>query len=577
MLGFSAIPRNGAIMSDDSNSEIHVQGSQKFLQRPNWSNVRALYKSMGYSDYDLERPLIGIANSWNRATPGHYNLNSVSEYVKQGIFQAGGTPVEFGIIGPCDGMGVGNAGMRFCLPARDVIANEIEVMVRVNNLDAVVSLGSCDKIVPGLLMAAARLNIPAIVVNGGPMLGGMEFDGRESDNSSLSEALGMLQKGLITRETYDKLEDKSMPCCGSCSFLGTANTMGAFTEALGMCLPGTSLIPAVMADRYRAAQVSGRRIVSMVTERLNAGRIITYDNLVNAFRLGMAIGGSTNLVLHFLAIAYEAGFDFSVDDLDRLSRTTPHLARIYPACPQNVPDFYEAGGVQAVMKHLEPLLNTQEINCTGKSWKTSLESVPLIENDIIHPLSSPWHEWGSVGVLKGNLAPRGGISKPIAIDKSMLHFRGTAICFNSEEDATKAVEDGIISPGMVLVIRYEGPKGGPGMREMARIMKMLYGQKLATSTAVVTDGRFSGTNNGCFVGHVSPEAAEGGPIAAVQDGDIIEIDVAEGTLTLDLPDAEITRRLAQVDMPIKAVPKGYLNVYSKLAQSADKGAIIENR
>ncbi len=551
--------------------------SREVLKRPLWSHIRSLYKAMGYSDYDLENPLIGIANSWNRATPGHYNLNTVSEYVKQGILQSGGTPVEFGIIGPCDGMGVGNEGMHYCLPARDIIANEIEIMVQVNRLDAIVLLGSCDKIVPGLLMAAARLDIPAIIVLGGPSLGGIEFDGRSADNSSISEALGMLQKNLITQDTFDKLEDNCMQTCGSCSFLGTANTMGAFTEAIGMCLPGTSSIPAVYSQRLRAAQESGRTIVRMYHENLTARKIINLKGLKNAIKLGMAIGGSTNLALHIPAIAYEAHCDITMDTIDGISRTTPHLARIYPAGSENVPDFYNSGGVVAVMKNLSPLIDLDAMTCTGNTWREILDSVPEVENDIIHSMSNPWHPWGSLAVLKGNLAPAGAVTKPTAIDKSMQVFKGMAICFNSEEEATEAISNKKILPGMVVVIRYEGPKGGPGMREMVRVMKMLYGQNLALSTAVITDGRFSGTNNGCFVGHISPEASENGPIAAVCDGDTIYIDIPNGKITLDVPQEEIERRLSNIKKPQKKIPSGYLNVYARLAESADKGAIIKNR
>lgn len=551
--------------------------SKSVLKRPLWSHIRALYKAMGYSNYDLEKPLIGIANSWNRATPGHYNLNTVSEYVKQGIFQAGGTPVEFGIIGPCDGMGVGNEGMHYCLPARDIIANEIEIMTQVNRLDAIVLLGSCDKIVPGLLMAAARLDIPAIIVTGGPSLGGAEFDGRSADNSSISEALGMFQKGTITQEEFDRLEDNSMQTCGSCSFLGTANTMGAITEALGMCLPGTASIPAVMAERLRAAQESGRRIVEMVHNNLTARKIINQKSLENAIKLGMAIGGSTNLALHIPAIAYEAECELSIGKIDEISRSTPHLAKIYPAGPKNVPDFYNAGGVAAVMKQLAPLLDLDAMTCAGKTWGEILEYVPEVENDIIHSMDNPWHPWGSLGILRGNLAPDGAVTKPTAIHKDMQTFRGKAICFDSEEEATEAILADRIKPGMVVVIRYEGPKGGPGMREMVRVMKMLYGQNLALSTAVVTDGRFSGTNNGCFVGHVSPEASESGPIAAVLDGDNICIDIPKGEITLEVSEEEIKRRLACVKKPDKIIPRGYLNIYARLAESADKGAIIKNR
>lgn len=551
--------------------------SQKTLAKPEWSSIRALYKGMGYSDYDLDRPVIGIANTWNMANPGHANLRDVSEYVKQGIFQNGGTPVEFGTIGPCDGMGCGNDGMHYILPARGVIADSIEIMAQVNHVDGIVLLGSCDKVVPGLLMAAARLDIPAVLVNGGPAMGGMEFDGRSSDNSSMVEALAMLEKGEITQEAYDILENRSNPCKGSCSFLGTANTMCAVAEAMGMCLPGSSMIPAIMADRLRAAQASGRRIVDMVREGLNARKIINHKGIENAVKLGMAIGGSTNMALHFPAIAYEADCDFTMEELDEIARNTPHIAQIYPNGPLNVPKFYEAGGVPAVMRQLMPILNKEAVICTGKTWEETLEHVEPVENEIVHSIEHAFHSWGSLAVLRGNLAPDGAITKPTAIHPTMLHFEGTARCFDSEDDATKAVHAKTILPGTILVIRYEGPKGGPGMREMVRIMKMLYGQGLALSTAVITDGRFSGTNNGCFAGHVSPEASDGGPIAVVRDGDRICIDIEKGELNLLISQQELEKRMAEHQNIVPKNYKGYLNVYSRLAESADKGAIIKNR
>ena len=538
-----------------------------------------MLKAVGYSDYDLnDRPIIGIANSWSTVSPGHANLNKISEYVKQGIYQAGGTPVEFGVIGVCDGMGNGNVGMRYCLPARDLIANEVETMARINNIDGLVILGSCDKVVPGLLMAAARLDIPTIFVNGGPMLGGdIVFDGRVADNGSLLEGLGMLQNGEITEEEYYHLEDVACVGCGSCSFLGTANTMCAVAEALGLCLPGTSTIPAVYAAKLQKAQESGRRIVEMVYEGLTARKLISKEGIENAISLCMAIGGSTNIAIHMPAIAYEADLDFSVDDLDRISRKTPHLAKIHPAGPLNVIDFEHAGGVLAVMKHLEPMLHLDALSCSGQTLGEILKNVKAVTNDVIRPLDNPWHPWGSISVVKGNLAPNGGVSKPVAIDPSMLLFRGTAICFDSEDEAAEALAKHHIKPGMVAVVRYEGPKGCPGMRELVRIMKVIYGQGLSTSVALITDGRFSGTNNGCFVGHISPEAAEGGPIAAVQDGDIITIDIENGSIHIDLSDEEIADRLTTVRAPQRDVAPGYLRVYSKIAESADKGAIIRNR
>ena len=552
--------------------------SQRVLKRPEWSTCRSLVKAMGYSDYDLELPRIGIANSWSTCSPGHSNLNQISEFVKKGIYQGGGTPVEFGVIGVCDGMGNGNVGMRYCLPARDLIANEVETMTRINNIDGLVILGSCDKVVPGLLMAAARLDIPTIFVNGGPMLGGeVEFDGRVSDNGTMLEALGMLQNGEISEEEYYYLEDVVCPGPGSCSFMGTANTMCAIAEALGMCIPGSSMIPAVMSARLQAASASGRLIVKMVHEGLTARKLINPDGIENAIRLGMAIGGSTNMTLHIPAIAYEAGYEMTPDEMDRISRNTPHLARIHPAGPLNVIDFYRAGGVPAVMKQLLPLIHKNALTCTGKTWEEELEKVKAVENEVVHSIENAWHPWGSIGIVKGNLAPNGGVTKPISIDPEMLTFTGTAICFNSEEETEAALAAHAIKPGMVIVVRYEGPKGCPGMRELVRVMKVVYGQGLSKSVAVITDGRFSGTNNGCFVGHISPEAAENGPLAAVCDGDRITIDIPNGTLTLHVDEAEIKRRIEKAVKPVRQIDPGYLNVYARIAESADKGAIIRNR
>ena len=519
--------------------------------------------------------MIGIANSWNRANPGHDNLQQVAQYVRDGILQAGGTPVEFGIIGPCDGMGCGNEGMHYILPARDVIANEVEVMAQVNHLDGLVLLGSCDKVVPGLLMAAARLDLPAILVNGGPAMGGCVFAGRESDNSTMVEALAMLNKGEITQEEYNRLEADSNPTCGSCSFLGTANTMCAVAEGLGMSLPGSSMIPAVMAERRRVAQESGRRIVEMVREGLNARKIINKKGLENALKLGMAIGGSTNMALHFPAIAYEAECDFTMDDVDAIARSTPHLANIYPNGPENVPAFYKAGGVPAVMKHLAPLLSPDTLTCTGKSWPEMVEHMPAVENSIIHSIPNAFHKWGSLAVLRGSLAPNTAITKPTAIHPDMLRFQGTAACFDSEDAAGEAVLAGKIQPGTVLVVRYEGPKGGPGMREMVRLMKLLTGQGLALSTAVITDGRFSGASRGAAIGHVSPEAASGGPIGLVEEGDTIEIDIPNASIHLAVSDEELARRKAAYVQPEPNIKTGWLARYARLVTSANQGAVLK--
>lgn len=551
--------------------------SQKILERPEWAMNRSLYKSMGYSDYDLERPMIGVANSWNRVVPGHYNLRQVSEYVQQGIRQAGGTPVEFGVIAACDGIANGNQGMHYILPSRDLIANDVEVMIQAHRLDAVVLLCSCDKIVPGMLMAAARLDLPAIMVVGGPMAGGCEFDGRPSDITSLTEGLAMLSDGKISEEDYRRLEDCAGPTCGSCSFLGTANTMCCLAEALGMCLPGTATIPAYFADRLRAAQDSGRRIVQMVEENLTTSQIITPDSLANAVRVSNAIGGSTNAVLHLPAVAYEAGHELSMDQIESLSKETPHVAKMNPAAPDNVPDFHQAGGVPAVMKQILPLLNADALTVSGKTVAENVATAEVKNPDMIHSLENPWSVGGGLAVLRGNLAPGTGITKPAAIKPEMQVFKGKAHCFDSEEAANQAILDNKVQPGEVVVIRYEGPKGGPGMREMYKAMKLLYGKGLALTTAVVTDGRFSGTNNGCFVGHVSPEAAEGGPLALVADGDEITIDIPAGKLNLEVGDEELSKRRAAWKAPAPKFTRGYLALYARLAESADKGAIIRHR
>jgi len=548
--------------------------AKDILTRPQWSLNRALYKSMGYSDYDLERPMVGIANSWNRVVPGHYNLNQVSEYVKQGIFQAGGTPVEFGVIAACDGIAQGHKGNYYVLPSRDLIANMVETMVEAHRLDGVVLLGSCDKIVPGMLMAAARLDVPAIMVVGGPMEGGCKFDGRASDGTSVTEALGMLKAGKIDEAAYRRLEDGAEPTCGSCSFLGTANTMCCLAEAMGLSLPGSATIPATFADRLRAAQASGRQIVTLIEQAITARQIISRQGLENAVRVNAAIGGSTNVALHLPAIAYEAGLELDMDAFEKLSRTTPLVAKMNPAATPNVPDFHAAGGVPAVMKQILPLLHREALTVTGKSVSDNVKDAPDPDNRIIRPLDNPWSAEGGLAVLKGNLAPNTAITKPAAIHPDMHHFTGRARCFDNEEAANEAIMEGRVQEGEVVVVRYEGPKGGPGMREMYMAMKLLYGRGLALKTALITDGRFSGTNNGCFVGHISPEAAEGGPLAIVEDGDQISIDVKSRDLHLHLSDQEISDRLAAWQRPTPKYETGYLGLYSQLAESADKGAVL---
>ena len=518
---------------------------------------RATYKSMGFSSDDMkDRPLIGIANAWSECVPGHYNLRQVAEKVKAGIYRAGGTPVEFGVMGGCDGIAQGQIGMHYILPSRELIASSVESMAQINLFDGLVLLGSCDKIVPGMLMAAARLDIPCILLPGGPMEGGCEFDGHQADQSSLTEAYGMLSSGRMTEEAYAAMEDTACPSCGSCAYLGTANTMCSLSEAMGMTIPTGATTPATSGRRMALAQETGVRIV-----------------------VCLAMAGSTNAVMHLTAIAHEAELSIDVvKEFDELSRVTPQIAKIFPASHKyNMIEFYRDGAVPRVMKELGDRLDTSVLTVTGETLEKTLAAhrylYPLT-NNVIHPVSDPFGYTGGVAVLRGNLAPNTGITKPGAFDKSLYHFEGEAICFDSEEAAEEAILAGKVRAGHVVVIRYEGPKGGPGMREMYKAMKFLYGRGLATSTALITDGRFSGTNNGCFVGHISPEAAEGGPIAIVHDGDHITIDVDQRSLQLDVPQEEIDRRLAEWKRPTPKYTKGWLGLYSTNAASGAEGAIM---
>jgi dihydroxy-acid dehydratase len=554
--------------------------SDKILQRPEFSLNRGLFKSMGYSDDDLARPLIGVVNTWNTLVPGHFNLNLVSDYVKRGIYRGGATAVEFGGIAACDGTAQGHVGMHYILPSREIICNEIEIMVQAHQLDAIVMLGSCDKIVPGMLMAAARLDIPAILVPGGPMLGGVFFDGRKSDMTTCSEALGMLRRGKISEEEFVDLEELAGPSCGSCAFFGTANTMCSLSEALGMTLPGGALIPATHADRLRMAQASGLAICQLVKEGINARRIINEDSLRNAVKVCLGVSGSTNAVLHLSAVAYEAEVDIDiVETFDEYSKNTPQIAKVNPAAKWDMEDFWKAGGIPRVVERMAPLLNQDVMTCTGATLEENIKGTRyrFPENkEIIKTLDEPFQKADGLAVLRGNLAPDTGVSKPGAIDPALWQFTGTARVFDSEEEANKAILDKQIKEGDVVVIRYEGPKGGPGMREMYKAMKYLYGLGLAKKTALVTDGRFSGTNNGCFIGHISPEAAEGGPLAIVQDGDRIEIDIKARKVELQVTDDEIAARLKAWRRPAPKIKRGYLALYSRLASSAAEGAVIKN-
>ena len=538
---------------------------------------RATLKSMGFTTDDLKRPVIGIANAWSECVPGHFNLRQVAQRVKDGIYRAGGTPIEFGVIGGCDGMGQGHDGMHYILPSRELIANSIESMAQINLFDGLVLLGSCDKIVPGMLMAAARLDIPCIFLPGGPMEGGVVFDGRQADQTSSTEAYGMRSAGKISEAEYVALEDTACPGCGSCSYLGTANTMCALAEALGMTLPDGGLAPATSAARLAMGEQTGVKIMELVEKQITSRKILTNGAIRNAIKACLAMSGSTNAVMHLTAIAHEAELDIRVlNEFDTLSRTTPQIAKMNPACKYNVIDFYYDGGVPRLMENLQAMLETDAMTVTAHTLAENIASHKYrypATGLVNHTMDNPFGYTGGVAVLRGNLAPDTGITKPGAFDKSLHHFEGEAICFDSEEAAEEAILAGKVRDGHVVVIRYEGPKGGPGMREMYKAMKYLYGRGLSKTTALITDGRFSGTNNGCFAVHLAPEAAVGGPIALIQDGDEIIIDLDGRTITLVVPEAELARRRALWQSTPKAV-SGCLARYRALVRSAAQGCVL---
>lgn len=544
-------------------------------------NNLMFYKAFGCSNSDLSRPIIGIANSFNEIVPGHMNLRQVADFVKKGIYRAGGTAVEFGTIAGCDGVATGHEGNFYILPSREVVADSIETMVKIHHFDGLVMLGSCDKIVPGMLMAAARVNIPTIFVPGGPMLGGPAFGRKKkTDGTAYTEALGMMQVGKATEQEVRNLATLTMPTCGSCSMYGTANTMCAVAEALGLSLPGTALIPAVYSERLRNAQQSGEAIVELVKKGIKSTDVLTYKAIQNAISILMASGGSTNAVIHLCALAYELGIDTELilKEFDRQSKEVPVIVTVNPASNVwDMEDWYKAGGVPKTMINIKSLIQTDAVTVTGKIMGENLEeyvfSYPF-DDDLVRTLDNPHNKLGGLAIMRGNLAPDTGVAKPAAIKEDVRQFTGEAICFDSEEECAKALKELKVKPGHVVVIRYEGPKGGPGMREMYAPMKIMHGQGLATSTALITDGRFSGTNNGCFVGHISPEAAVGGPIALVKDGDKISIDVINKQLTLHVSDEELAKRKAEWKYTPKVV-KGYLARYSRLARSADKGGVLE--
>lgn len=555
--------------------------STKILGNVDFSETRALYKSMGATEADLKGPIIGIANSWNELVTGHFNLRQVAEHVKKGIYRAGGAAVEFGVIGACDGLASGHDGMKYILPSRELIANDIETMARAHNLDGLVMLGSCDKIVPGMLMAAARLDIPAVMAVGGPMLGGMEFDGRKSDSTSLSEAVGMMHAGLLSEEELKKLEEGACPCCGSCSFYGTANSMAALSEALGMSLPGSALIPAVYAQRLRSSEAAGRAAVEMVKRGVTARMIITRQSLKNAAVLMLGTGASTNCVMHLCAIGFEAGIPPReiFEKIEGLCDKIPLVAKVNPASEHDMEAFYKAGGVPAALSSLKKYIEQDALTVTGKTLAENAaddKNIYDANDGIIKEAEAPYSRGMGLCLLRGNLAPGGAVAKPAAMSEKMRRFTGPAVVFDCEEEANAAILAGNIKAGDVVVIRYEGPKGGPGMREMYHAMKYIYGMGLAQKTALITDGRFSGTNNGCYVGHISPEAAEGGPIAALRGGEMITIDIDDKSVSVELSGEEIEERLKTV-IPRKSDATGWLSIYAKLAASASDGAVLKTQ
>ncbi len=542
----------------------------KVLQGDRGALKRALYKACGYSDEELKKPLIGIANTYTKATAGHAGFDRICEEVERGIRAAG-----FGCIAPCDGIAEGNIGMRYILPSRDLIASSVECMTRSHSFDGLVLLGSCDKIVPGLLMAAARLDISAIFCNAGPMYPAI-YKGRHWDGNIISEAIGWKERGLINEDEFKKIEDLAEPCFGSCAMLGTANTMCVAAEAMGMALPGCATVPAIDEERLRWAYRSGMAVVKLVEKGITTSRIMTKEALLNSMKTVFAIGGSTNAVMHLQAIWAEAGYgELPLKTIGEIASATPQLASIYPASEYDMVDYHLAGGVEAVMKELSPHLDTSCLTVSGKTVGDNLKSVTGTKNEkVIRHLSVPFSSRGGLAVLYGSLAPLGSLAKPAAIPENLKHVVLPSLVFESEDEATEAIMSGKVEAGTCLVLRYEGPKGGPGMPEMYRPMKALEGMGLSDSCALITDGRFSGSNRGLFVGHISPEAYEGGVIALVENGDLVEIDVEKGLIDLKVS-LDILEERKKNFVPLeKTIPRGYLYTYRRIGLSASQGALV---
>ncbi len=534
---------------------------------------RSLLWALGLSDREMAQPLIGIVNSYSEIIPGHVGLRQIADAVKAGVRMAGGTPIEFNTIGICDGVAMGHPGMYYSLPSRELIADSIELVVEGHPFDALVFIPNCDKIIPGMLMAAVRLNLPSVFISGGPMLAGA-WHGHPVDLANIFQAVGQVMKGTLSLEELEELERVACPGCGSCAGMFTANTMNCLTEALGMALPGNGTIPAVYGARLALAKEAGEAVMVALAKGLRPRDVITETSIRNAFVVDMALGGSTNSVLHLLAVANEAGVRFPLAALNELSAETPHLCKLSPAGEHRIEDLFKAGGVQAVMKRLADRLNLDAPTVTGRTVGENLAGVRVLDDEVIRPLSRPYSAGGGLVVLFGSLAPDGAVIKRGAMSPSMYRHRGPARVFDDERAAIAAISAGKIVPGDVIVIRYEGPRGGPGMREMLASTSILSGMGLDDKVALLTDGRFSGASRGAAIGHVSPEAALRGPIAAVQDGDIIAIDIPGQRLDVEVDAAEIERRLAALPPFEPRVKTGYLRRYAEHVTSASTGAVF---
>ena len=537
---------------------------------------RSLFNALGYTKEEMERPLVGIVSSYNEIVPGHMNLDKITQAVKMGVAMAGGTPVVFPAIAVCDGIAMGHTGMKYSLVTRELIADSTECMAKAHQFDALVMIPNCDKNVPGLLMAAARINVPTVFVSGGPMLAG-HVDGRKRSLSSMFEAVGAYEAGKMTAEKVEEYVNKVCPTCGSCSGMYTANSMNCMTEVLGMGLRGNGTIPAVYSERIRLAKHAGMKVMELLKNNVRPSDIMTKKAFLNCLTVDMALGGSTNTMLHLPAIAHEAGVELNMDIANEISAKTPNLCHLAPAGPTYMEDLNEAGGVYAVMNELSKkgLLYEDQITVTGKTVGENIKDVHNLNPEVIRPIDNPYMAQGGIAVLKGNIAPDTGIVKQSAVVPEMMVHEGPARVFDCEEDAIKAIKGGDIVPGDVVVIRYEGPKGGPGMREMLNPTSAIAGMGLGDSVALITDGRFSGASRGASIGHVSPEAAVGGPIALIEEGDIIKIDIPNNSLNVDVSDEELAKRKEKWQPREPKITDGYLRRYAALVTSGNRGAVLD--